>query len=323
MVKSIKKAFLFLCLVVSFSFAVSVDDQRKNIIETASHGELIISEHDGIAQDRRRKKYQYEDEVILNWYLFNSMTSLGESKGEKVNMIALQEESTSIDKQEENGIETVPVRGFCVVREELNIGLQPMSVSSICNTNIGPIEFFGNLVPKNELETLFITGLYVLKDGKKYFIENGSILNESKSSYNIATYVNNRKLSQLALTATGNTAVKIQEGANDYLEQVEASKVQQTASSDNTSIENNGSGTIISPTPAVTTNTEKPDAADYVVKGVIDLVTETAKAAADLYKQDLPYLYQVVKGSKFYIDVNVNTMPNEQPKQNINYGAKK
>lgn len=188
-----------------------------------------------------------------------------------------------------------------------------MSANLICTTNIGSIKFFGNYVPHNQLETLFVTGLHIEKNNKKYKIENAKILNESRSSYNVATYVNNRKLEKLTLEATGNTAIAIKNGSNDYLEQLEASKVTQEATSGDSSTVNSGSGTVVTQ-PVVTTNTEKPEAKDYIVKGAIDIITGTVKAFTDVYKADLPYLYQIVKGSKLYIDLYVN--PNEMSLDN-------
>ncbi|EPM8362046.1 hypothetical protein ACTSAC_001838, partial [Campylobacter jejuni] len=54
------------------------------------------------------------------------------------------------------------------------------------------------------------------------------------------------------------------------------------------------------------TNTQTPDPLDYLVKGAINVGASAVKAFADLAKEDLPYLYQIVPKTKIWIDLKVN-----------------
>lgn len=58
--------------------------------------------------------------------------------------------------------------------------------------------------------------------------------------------------------------------------------------------------------PVQTTNTEKPDPLDYLVTAGVNIVSSTIKSTAEIFKKDLPYLYQVVAKTKIWIDLQVN-----------------
>ncbi|MCW1536914.1 hypothetical protein OLR75_01375, partial [Campylobacter jejuni] len=47
------------------------------------------------------------------------------------------------------------------------------------------------------------------------------------------------------------------------------------------------------------TNTEKPDPLDYLIKGAVNVTASAVKAFADIAKEDLPYLYQIVPKQKY------------------------
>ena len=302
-----KKIFLFNTLILTPLFLFSQNNIQQNIIKTSGEGKSNIIELEGAFPVKELKKeYNYEKEILLNYHLLRQKISFNTIDGEQRLFVVAKKEEPKNDISSKSEITLVSIKGYCIVEETIDIGKQPMAANLNCNTNIGPIKFFGNYVPHNSLETLFVTGLHIEKNNKKYKIENAKILNENRTSYNIATYVNNRKLEKVALEAAGNTALAVKEGANDYLDQLEASKVSQEASGANAV--SNGLNTVVNQ-PVVTTNTEKPDAEDYIVKGAIDIVTGTLKAVTDIYKSDLPYLYQIVDGSKLYIDLYVN--PNE------------
>lgn len=280
---------------------------QDNIIKTSGDGKSNVVELDGAFPQRKEEKvYSYEKEILLNYYVKRQNARFTALEGEKRELVLKKEKDSNLDDQTKSPeVNLVSVKGYCIVEDTVDIGKQPMAANLNCNTNIGPIKFFGNYVPHNVMETLFVTGLHIEKYDKKYKIENAKILNENRSSYNIATYVNNRKLEKIALESTSNTATSVKEGANDYLEQLEQSKVIEEASIGQSSIDNSGDGTVIAQ-PVVTKNTQPPEVRDYVIKGAIDIVTGTVKAVADMYKSDLPYLYQIVAGSKIYIDLYVN-----------------
>jgi len=284
------------------------NNMQDNIIKTSGNGSSNVIELDGAFPIKKEENlYNYEKEILLNYYLSRQNVSFKKQDSVAKNFVVLKEkkEELSEDTNTDNK-KLVSVKGYCIIEDTVDIGKQPMSANLNCNTNIGPIKFFGNYVPHNKMETLFVTGLHIEKNGRKYKIENAKILNENRSSYNVATYVNNRKLDKLGYETLGNTAAAAQSGANDYLDQLEESKKVETASIGQNSIDNTGSGTVIAQ-PVVTKNVAKPDAEDYLIKGAIDLVAGTIKSFSNIYKADLPYLYQVVDGSKLYIDLYVNS----------------
>lgn len=281
---------------------------QDNIIKTSGDGKSNVIELDGAFPKKEKEKtYSYEKEILLNYYLKRQNVAFNSLEGQKRTFIVAKDKDKYKDQQDEDIIDNlISVKGYCIIEDTVDIGKQPMSANLNCNTNIGPIKFFGNYVPHNQMETLFVTGLHIEKNDKKYKIENAKILNENRSSYNVATYVNNRKLEKISLDSTSKGAMAVKEGANDYLEQLEQSKVVEQASVGQSSIDNSGDGTVIAQ-PVVTRNTQPPEAKDYLVKGAIDIITGTVKAVADVYKADLPYLYQIVEGSKIYVDLYVNS----------------
>lgn len=282
---------------------------QNNIIDTSGDGKSNVNVIDGKFHNLKKEEKDYTKEILLNYVLQREPIAFKTIESSKAEFVAVVEKpkDSELGKQDET-TKLVSVRGYCLVEETVDVGKQPMSSNLNCNTNIGAIKFFGNYVPYNELESLFVTALHIEKNGKKYKVENAKILNESRSSYNVATYVNNRKLERIALESTGRASDTIRTGANDYLDQLEASKQEQVASNGTGTIDNSGSGTVITQ-PVVTTNTQPPEAQDYIVKGAIDIVAGTVKAITDVYKADLPYLYQIVGESKIYVDLYVN--PNE------------
>jgi hypothetical protein len=298
--------YLWVCLGLSSLLLANTNDRlRENIITTSNEGRLNVEKGEGILLKRQRNEYNYEKELLLNWQYSRYRTTFDTYMASSGNIKLFENPVPKEEDEKEKLVNTINIKGYCIIEEEINIGKQPMSAAFHCNTNIGSIGFFGNYVPYNSLESLFITALHIEKRNRKYQVLSGKILSGDKSSYNVATYVNNRKLAQLGYATLESTAVAVDSGVNDYMEQLEASKKEQTASLGSGGSTNSGSGNIINE-PVVVENTEKPDAADYIVKGVVGIVTGIAKNVASIYKQDLPYLYQIVPKSKVYIDLYVD-----------------
>ncbi|RXI43421.1 hypothetical protein CRU99_07760 [Malaciobacter mytili] len=303
-----KKLILILFLIFTTSLLASSNNMQKNIIDTSGGGKSNVSELDGEFTSSAKKEKDYTKEILLNYMLFRENINFSAIDSIKKPMVVVKSKEDIIDENKNKNIKLVSVRGYCIVEETVDIGKQPMSANLNCNTNIGAIKFFGNYVPHNKLETLFVTGLHIEKNTKKYKIENAKILNESRTSYNVATYVNSNKLEKSALKGISDATTTIESGANDYLKQLEASKKVQEASTGQSVVDNSGSGTVITQ-PVVTENTQPPEVKDYLVKGAIEIVARSIRNIADIVKEDLPYYYQIVAGSKLYVDLYVN--PNE------------
>ena len=57
--------------------------------------------------------------------------------------------------------------------------------------------------------------------------------------------------------------------------------------------------------PVKTTNTEKPQASDYFATAGVNILADIVKSTAEVFKKDLPYLYQIVPNTKIWIDLEV------------------
>lgn len=286
-------------LIPLFIFA-NVDD---NIIESSAYGERVVKEQDTVFYSEEKKDENYRREAIYNLILFNKKINEPEYTAKAEQLINFVEENATnshievIKKVDSN----MTITGYCLVRNDINVGKQPSAGRFLCNTNIGQLEIFGNLTPVNEIATLIFDPSYIDFSGWRYKVVNSRVLNEARTSYNIATFVNDRKVTEIALETTSKGVDVFKTQSSQYLEELKQSRKKQSVEYANV-----GTGSNSYVAPVQNTNTEKPRAADYIVKGAIDLVSETIKTTADTFKKDLPYLYEIKGGSKVYIDLVIN-----------------
>lgn len=292
------KRIIFL-LIPLFMFA-NVD---RNIIESSAYGEQVVKEQDTVFYNEEKKNENYRREAIYNFILFNNSVNEPTYTAKTEQLINFVEENatnlkTEIIKKVDNNM---TITGYCLVRDDINVGKQPSAGRFLCNTNIGQLEIFGNLTPVNEMATLIFDPTYIDFSGWRYKVITSRVLNEARSSYNIATFVNDRKITEIALESTSKGADVFKTQSSQYLEELKQSRKKQSVEYVNV-----GTGSNNYVAPIQNTNTEKPRATDYIVKGAIDLVSETIKTTADVFKRDLPYLYEIKGGSKVYIDLVIN-----------------
>ncbi|MCZ6164225.1 hypothetical protein [Campylobacter ureolyticus] len=292
------KRIIFL-LIPLFMFA-NVD---RNIIESSAYGEQVVKEQDTVFYNEEKKNENYRREAIYNFILFNNSVNEPTYTAKTEQLINFVEENatnlkTEIIKKVDNNM---TITGYCLVRDDINVGKQPSAGRFLCNTNIGQLEIFGNLTPVNEMATLIFDPTYIDFSGWRYKVITSRVLNEARSSYNIATFVNDRKITEIALESTSKGADVFKTQSSQYLEELKQSRKKQSVEYVNV-----GTGSNSYVAPIQNTNTEKPRATDYIVKGAIDLVSETIKTTADVFKRDLPYLYEIKGGSKVYIDLVIN-----------------
>lgn len=310
------KKIILLPIILSVT-AFCANDIQDNIINTSGDGKSNVNIIDGQFHSMKKEEKDYTKEVLLNYILQRESLAFKTVDSSQAGFVVIKDTKPKEVTKEDETTKLVSVVGYCLIDATVDIGKQPMSSSFDCNTNIGAVKLFGNFVPYHELESLFVTALHIEKNAKKYKVENAKILNEDRTSYNIATYVNNRKIEKIALESTSQAASHVQQGANDYMDQLEASRVNQAVyMGDGSSYSNGqynppqygGNGNMImnSGGGLQATNVDEPVASDYIIKGAVDIVTGTIKTIADIYKADLPYLYQVVGKSKIYIDLYVN-----------------
>lgn len=278
----------------SFLFA----NESINIIKGSAYGENVVSENSSVSFERKSKKY-YEREVLFNYIQITKGLNQKPYEAQKIALINKVEEPVIEEsKNDDKGVESIAVVGYCNVGENIHIGKQPSSGYFDCNTNIGYVKVFGELTPVNEMATLIYDPKYIdYKDTRFKVLDGARTTNEERTSYNVATFVNDRKISEIALTSTISATEDIRTSSHEYLKALEESKKKENT---DYIISNNN---IV---PVNNKNTEKPDASDYIVKAGIDIVSGIVKTTAEVFKKDLPYLYEIRKNSKIYLDIKID-----------------
>lgn len=301
----IARIFFLSFLTLTLSHA---NKESQNIIESASEGRKVIKEKalEPIDINRDKEKLFYS-ETLLNWHYAlqkenpRGVEILGKTN-ENLFVQNLKEDNTSKDSNVTKAEELVAVKGYCFIREEINVGKQPSSLRLECSTNVGSITMFGNLINLNEKASLVVDPKYIEKNGVRFNVKSSIVTNEEKTSYNIATFVNDRMLAKVGYGALSAGSDEFKNASNEYLKALEESKKKQETAYVNVP---DGQGGMY-PQAVQNTNTEKPDPLDYLVKGVINVGASAVKAFADIAKEDLPYLYQIVPKTKIWIDLKVN-----------------
>ena len=291
---------------LSCSLAFANSNISQNIIESGAYGEKTITEsplEDIFSKENQETNYRAE--VILSWQKLLHANSVykPETIG-KANpfVVALQEQPKEEAKKDiaENK-ETVVVKGFCYIPNDINVGKQPSAIRAECETNVGSITMFADLVNVNEKASLIADPKYIEAKGVRFNVTSSIVTNEAKTSYNIATYVNDRKIAQISWSSLSVSADEVKKSTNEYLKALRESQTKQEVQYATTT---DGAGNAYMQ-PIQITNTEKPDPLDYLIDAGINVVASTVKTTADIFKADLPYLYQIVGKSKIWIDLKV------------------
>lgn len=309
-----KKYYLILALCCYFAFAdaeIEGNDNKyqeaDNIIKSASEGrDVVLEKKQEYKQEENSDNKIFYKETILNWHysLQKQNKRAGEFVGKTGENLLVKNVTTTDNNNNGNVSNTdkafVTIKGYCFIRDEINVGKQPSALRTECQTNYGAIALFGNLIPVNENATLALDVLYIEKNGYRFKVTESIVTNEEKTSYNIATYVDDRKLSELGWASVEVATDETKNYTNQYLQALRESKTRQevvytTADS--------GSNTYV--TPTTVTNTQKPDPLDYLITAGINIGASVIKTFADIFKKDLPYLYQIVPKSKIWIDLKI------------------
>ncbi len=283
------------------------DNEAKNIIKSASEGREVIIEKEAEDEvvEQKNERIFYE-EAILNWHYALQKENprkdevLGKTT-ENVLVKNVKAEDMKNDEANSKNEKLAVVKGFCFITDDINVGKQPASLRAECQTNYGAVTIFGNLVNLNEKASLVLDAKYIEKDGWRFEVKESIVTNEDKTSYNIATYVNDRKVSQVALESLSTTSTEFKTYTNQYLRALEQSKRQQQLV-----VTNVGNGTMGYPVPQTLTNVQPPDPLQYLALAGTSIVSTAIKSTADVMKKDLPYLYQIVGKTKIWIDIKVN-----------------
>lgn len=291
------KIFLLLLTISSLTFANS---ESSNIIKGSAFGNEVVEEKQ-INYSVKKEQNNFRREAIYNFYLQKASVNKHEYEVAEANIINLIDENTTSMPLANLGTDTnTSVTGYCLIKDDIFVGKQPSSGYFECETNVGSITMFGNMRPLNQYSALLFDPIYIEYKGWRYIVTSSRVTNEARTSYNIATYVNDRKLSEIALTTTSNAADELKTASNDYLKALEQSRTKQ-----NTEYVQVG-GSNQETVAVQNTNTEKPHIVDYFGVATVNIVAGAIKAGAEVFKKDLPYLYDIAGGSKIYIDLQVD-----------------
>ncbi|MBR8466477.1 hypothetical protein KDE13_09035 [Campylobacter sp. faydin G-140] len=294
------KRLVFLIL-LPFTLFANLEDQ--NIIRGSAYGENVVQERKSDSGYNYQTREFFQREALYNFYLWNRANNNVEVETRQASLINIVDTNSSSNIPQTIASEdsNATVFGFCLIRDDINVGYQPSGGKFICNTNIGQLEIFGNLTPVNKAYTLIYDPAYIEFKNWRYKVISSRVLNEARTSYNIATFVNDRKLATIALESTSQTADVFKTQSSEYLQEVKDSRKNETV--EYVQVGSGGSSYVA---PVQSKNTEEPKASDYIIKGAIDIVSGIVKTTADVLKKDLPFLYEVKGGSKIYIDLIID-----------------
>lgn len=304
----VKITLLFLASAL-FASDKTMDGQAvtDHAIRSASEGREVVVERklSPIEINKKSEKLFY-GETILNWHYALQKENLRGSEflgktAENTLVRNVVKPETDNAKDTNSTTELVAVKGFCFIPEDINVGKQPSSFRVNCETNYGGIVMFADLVNVNDRASLIADPKYIEKNGYRFKVSSSIVTNEEKTSYNIATFVNDRKLAEIGWGAVSVGSDEFKTHTNAYLKALESSKTKQTT--DYVSV-TDGSGNVY-PQAVQNTNTEKPDPLDYLIAGGVNMIASIAKNTAEIFKRDLPYLYQIVGQTKIWIDLQV------------------
>lgn len=286
---------------------ISNNNVSNNIIEGSAYGAKVVTENKlESVFSKTQENNNYKAEIIYSWQKFLNTSSpyqtevLGTSKPL---VVALKKEEASLEKNTEDKVEeVVVVKGFCYIPQDINVGKQPSSIRTDCKTNVGNIIMFANLVNVNEKASLIADPRYIELKGVRFNVVSSIVTNESKTSYNIATFVNDRKIANIGWSSLSVSADEVKNSTNEYLQALRESQTKEEVQY--VSVTDGAGNSYMQPVQIQ--NTEKPDPLDYLIDAGINIVASTVKTTADIFKADLPYLYQIAGKSKIWIDLKVN-----------------
>lgn len=298
---------LFCLANVNYEFSLDGVDRNEsvNIINSASYGEKVISERKLETSAKVDDDFPLRKELILNWHYFYTKQNprANESVGKKTALVVAVANKDSNSSTESNISDNlIVVKGYCFINDDINVGKQASSLRVDCQSNVGNVVMFANLVNVNEQSSLVVDPKYIEKNGYRFEVKSAIVTNESKTSYNVATFVNDRKLAEVGLSTLSVSSDEFKTVSNEYLKALEDSKRKQEVQYLTTT---DGAGNSYM-MPSTVTNTEKPDPLDYLVKAGINVASSAVKTTADIFKKDLPYLYEIKANTKIWIDLKVN-----------------
>jgi hypothetical protein len=297
------KKILYLAFLLSFLNAASDGDQRaRNIIQTTIGGGSLTEDNAPPGYDPYGNDESFRREAVYGWILLNDskkIPGMTPGKTTMVNFVA-ENKTTDGDNKATNN-KTITILGFCLIRDDIFIEKQPGALKVDCQTNIGGIVMFANLKALNNLNSLVVDPVFIEYKGARYQVDSSIVTNEAQTSYNIATYVNDRKIAEIGWSTLGVASDEVKVSSNRYLQALEDAREKEEIAYVNVPSGANNSY----PQAVTTTNIDKPKASDYVIGAGINILASAVKTTAEIFRNDLPYLYEILGGTKIYVDMQV------------------
>lgn len=185
--------------------------------------------------------------------------------------------------------------GYCRVPYEVSVSRLAQFVSLTCNFNKGEGVLTAMFVPDIYSKALIGKPLYVTLNNKKYYVKGGVIMNALKTSINIASVVNDRKIERFIAQTGVDSANIVTKQALAYLQQKQQSETQSQAIYPDSNTSN----------PVVVTNTQAPHVKDYIQNATVQILSKIINNVSNTFFMNLPYLFKVNAHTVFYVNLYV------------------
>jgi len=194
--------------------------------------------------------------------------------------------------------------GYCRMRTPVNISKSSEFSVLSCLINLGQnqyrrAEVFAGVYPDYEREILIALPIYATFESGARVHVSGVVLNENKSSFDIADYVDNRRIRQLvgeAGLATNDIAYRY---ASAYMSALQESKIKEDIEYVSTVDPNTG---LTIPVPVATRNVEPPKTADYFAAAGVELVSKLFSIGTKEYMVSADPLFKAYGGKRVWIE---------------------
>ena len=261
-------------------------------------------------------KDTYEDAVIFNYvmqqqkqnneqnkgtYLAQSLPFLAKNKDAHQKELEKQAANQQQQMQKELEEKIYNLSGYCTLPNTVEVErTQAYSVLDCQfeenDYGLESSQMFVSFNPIYDKLALIGRPIYLRNKERKIPIENGVILTIDQTNLNLATFINDTKIS----TLIADMAIKTNEIAYntsvDYM-------AQQKASAEKEELVVNASTSGVSTTKA--TNIESLPTSTYLTIAGIQLVSSIFNAVGNFYKDNNYPLYKVAQGTMFYVDFNI------------------
>lgn len=271
------------------------------------------SDSEDVQSGHKVHKDDYMDTVIYNDVLINvspqtqtlatSTIGLSSNVNEYMAKAELSEKARVAEKVEKEKEIFYHVGGYCTFINEIDILATSEFANLDCNLDFGNNQYrsakvFIGLYPDYKREKLLALPVYATMGKGNRLKFNGVVLKGDRTSLNVATHTDNRRIRKLTAKSLLASSDAIYNVATRYLYEYEASQRVQEV----TYVTTEGSNGFTNTVPVVTNNTEKPNPNLYWTMAGVDLVGKLVDMFGEDYLSQLTPLFSVKGNSQVYIE---------------------